>query len=235
MMPLQIYIGWDAREQLAWHVLAHSILSRTSYPVSLIPLHQQTLRQVGLYQREPDHAATTEFSLTRFLVPALSGFKGYSLFLDCDMLCQANILNLFYVAMSNPWKSCWIVKHDYIPKTLLKMDGCPQTTYPRKNWSSVMLFNNELCRGLTAQFVDSASPADLHRFAWVPEHELGELSPTWNWLVGEYRPKPDANILHYTLGGPWFPDSAPGPEADRWIKECEHLGITKKEAVCTSY
>jgi hypothetical protein len=104
------------------------------------------------------------------------------------------------------------------------MDGQRQTVYPRKNWSSVMLFQNSLCHRLTPEYVNTVSPSQLHRFQWIPDHHLGDLPLDWNWLVGEYEPNPDAKLLHYTLGGPWFVGCAHGPETDRWLAERERLG-----------
>lgn len=214
---LNIFIGWDQREVAAWHTLAHSILTKASEPVNLIPVRQETLRQCGLYWREKDHLASTDFSLTRFLVPFLSKYDGYSVFLDCDILCQVDIAELFAIGYRDPSKAVWVVKHDYTPRTTVKMDGQQQTTYPRKNWSSVMLFNNAACRMLTPQHVRQATPAHLHRFDWLRDEAIGSLPATWNWLVGEYDTNPNAKLLHYTLGGPWFNTYTSTPETDRWV------------------
>lgn len=228
---LNIYIGWDSREAIAWHVLAHSILTRASEPVNLIPLHQGVLRQNGLYWRDVDRLASTEFSLTRFLVPYLSHYEGYSLFMDCDMLCQTDIADLFEIGYRDPSKALWVVKHHYEPKTASKMDGQTQTAYPRKNWSSLMLFNNAACRTLSPKTIQRMTPAELHRFNWIGNESIGALGPTWNWLVGEYQPLANADILHYTLGGPWFKDYVKGPEADRWLEEYQKLQLSTPVAV----
>lgn len=216
---LNIFIGWDQRETIAWHVLAHSILRRASEPVNLVPLRQETLRQCGSYWREKDVLASTDFSLTRFLVPHLSDYKGYSLFMDCDMLCQCDIHELFTVGYRDTSKAVWVVPHDYIPKTAVKMDNQGQTTYPRKNWSSVMLFNNEACRMLTPQYVRTATPADLHQLKWASELSIGHLPDEWNWLVGEYRTNMRAKLSHYTLGGPWFGNLPIDQHGEAWVKE----------------
>lgn len=216
---LNIYIGWDQREAIAWNVLAHSIITRTSEPVNLVPLRQETLRQCGMYWREKDALASTDFSLTRFLVPYLSNYEGYSLFLDCDMLCQADIHELFTIGYRDPSKSVWVVQHDYTPKATTKMDGQTQTTYPRKNWSSVMLFNNAACRSLTPQAVRHAAPSELHQLQWTPFESIGQLSTEWNWLIGEYRYNPSAKLAHYTLGGPWFKTVPVDTHGEQWVKE----------------
>jgi hypothetical protein len=103
------------------------------------------------------------------------------------------------------------------------MDAQAQTTYPRKNWSSFMLFNNAhpVVRALTPEIVNRESPAFLHRFGWISDDALiGELPLEWNFLVGEY-PKPDAtpNAIHYTNGGPWFPGLEQVDYGDLWLAE----------------
>lgn len=224
-MALKIFIGWDPKEVAAWHVLAHSILTRASEPVELIPLHQGVLRQTGVYWRDPDTQASTEFSLTRFLVPYLSNYEGYSLFMDCDMLCQVDIAELFEIGYRDPSKACWVVKHHYTPKTAPKMNGLPQTVYPCKNWSSLILFNNALCRTLSPKTVQQMTPTQLHQFRWLETRAVEPLPPTWNWLVEEYPPLPTARILHYTLGGPWFGEYTEGAEADRWREEYAKIAM----------
>lgn len=217
MTPLRIFIGFDHREAAAYHVLCHSILKHASCPVSITPLVQSQLRQSGLYSREPDVLASTEFSLTRFLVPYLSGYQGYSLFLDCDILCQHDIADLFAIGLDRPEFACHVVKHDYTPSTVRKMDGQQQTVYPRKNWSSVILFNNALCTALSPEYVNHASTAALHRFAWTNDYMIGDLHASWNWLVGEYVQNTEAMLLHYTLGGPWFGINH-GEASQLWIQ-----------------
>lgn len=214
MIP--VYIGWDSREKRAWHTLANSIIAQTSQPVSIIPLKQDVLRWSHLYWRPHDILSSTEFSLTRFLVPYLSNYQGYSIFMDCDMLCQVDLAELLTLVKQEPTKACWVVQHDYTPTTTSKMDGCSQTVYPRKNWSSLIVFNNLLCQSLTLDYVNQASPADLHQFKWIKDSEIGSLPPTWNWLVGEYPENPEAKIIHYTLGGPWFKTYMASRETDKW-------------------
>ena len=49
-MTLQVFVGWDPREDIAWEVCRHSILSRTdTADVSVTPLIQSELRGRGLY------------------------------------------------------------------------------------------------------------------------------------------------------------------------------------------
>lgn len=218
---LQVFVGFDPREAVAFETLAHSIERRSSVPVSIKPLVQQDLREAGLYTRQRGPTESTEFSLTRFLVPALANFHGWSVFMDCDMLCRADIAGL--AAQRREDKAVMVVKHDYVPKTQRKFLDQVQTKYERKNWSSVMLFNNERCRALTAGYVNSASGLELHRFRWVDDALIGDLPREWNWLVTEYDYNPDAKLVHYTLGGPWF-DAYRGCEyADEWFAERESM------------
>jgi lipopolysaccharide biosynthesis glycosyltransferase len=214
---LPIYIGYDPREAVAYDTLAHSIRRRSSVPVSIKPLVQKELREAGLYTRARGPTESTEFSLTRFLVPALAGFEGWSIFMDCDMLCRADIAELFSARQSD--KAVMVVKHDYVPKTQRKFLDQVQTKYARKNWSSLMLFNNEHCRALTPQYVNSATGLELHRFAWTEDRLIGALQLEWNWLVDEYQYNPDAKIVHYTLGGPWFEEYRDCHYSDEWREE----------------
>jgi len=218
---LSIYIGFDPREAIAFDTLAHSIRRRSSIPVSIRPLVQKELRDAGLYRRERGPTESTEFSLTRFLVPALADYRGWSLFMDCDMLCRADIAGLYAARQLD--KAVMVVKHDYVPKTQRKFLDQVQTKYERKNWSSLMLFNNERCRALTPDYVNSASGLELHRFKWVEDRLIGELPKEWNWLVTEYPHNPAAQLVHYTLGGPWFDAYRDCDYAGEWLAERESM------------
>jgi hypothetical protein len=212
-----VFIGYDRREPVAYHVLAHSILRRASIPVSIAPVK---LEQLGcLYTRQRGPTESTEFSLSRFLVPALSGFAGWSVFMDCDMLCRVDIAGIAAEIEGQADKAVLVCKHDYVPKTERKFLNQVQTKYPRKNWSSLMAFNNSRCKALSADYVNKATGLALHRFQWVDDGQIGELPKHWNWLVDEYPATPDAKIVHYTLGGPWFPESRDCDYADEWRDE----------------
>ena len=167
MNPLSIFIGFDSKEPLAFAVAAHSILRRASRPVHIIPLALSSLRNI--YTRERGLTESTEFSLTRFLVPYLSGYRGISVFMDCDVLVQADIYELLVYPLAYPDAAVFACQHDYVPKALTKFDGHEQTKYPRKNWSSVMLFVNERCKALTPEYVNTALGLDLHRFHWLSD------------------------------------------------------------------
>lgn len=238
--PLQIYIGYDSKEPVAYHVLAHSILRRASRPVSIVPLALSMLGHV--YTRPRGALETTEFSLSRFLVPYLSCYEGFSLFLDCDMLCQEDIFDVFMHVAADPYKAVYCCQHDYIPRQEAKFLGQPQTAYPRKNWSSFMIFDNARCLALTPEYVNTATGLQLHRFQWVNDAAIGSIALDWNWLVGEYSQRPDGSyahmfgetrvvyeppwepkMLHYTLGGPWFDDTARCDHSEEWRTEFDSL------------
>ena len=218
---LQIYIGYDPRESVAFYTLAHSISRRSSVPISVAPLVQSQLK--GLYRRARGPTESTEFSLTRFLVPALSEYRGWSVFMDCDMLCRANIAELAAYTERHPEKAVLVCKHDYVPKTERKFLDQVQTKYARKNWSSLMIFNNERCRSLGVDYVNTASGLDLHRFAWLDDGAIGELPLEWNWLVGEYAYNPAARIVHFTIGGPYFDAYRDCDYAGEWFAEYESM------------
>lgn len=218
---LRIFIGWDSREPLAYAVLADSILRHASVPVSITPLSLSSLRRI--YTRARGSTESTEFSLTRFLVPWLSSYAGMSLFLDCDMLCQADVLDLLLYPLADPGKAVYVVPHDYTPRDATKFLGQVQTAYPRKNWSSVMLFDNAKCTALTPEYVNTATGLELHRFQWLFDEQIGALPIDWNHLVGEYEPNERAKLLHWTLGGPWFPDHCEVDHAELWRAAYQRL------------
>jgi hypothetical protein len=218
---LNVYIGYDPNESIAFYTLAHSILRRASIPVAIAPLMRSQLRDV--YTRSRGPTESTEFSLTRFLVPYLSDYRGWSVFMDCDMLCLADIGELAQEIDRQRDKAVLVCKHDYVPRTERKFLDQVQTKYARKNWSSVMLFNNARCRALTPAYVNSAAGLDLHRFNWTDDGSIGELPLEWNWLVGEYDHSLDAKIVHYTLGGPYFDDYRDCDYAAEWFAEREAM------------
>lgn len=229
MTDLRIFIGYDAREAVAYHVLAHSILSRASAPYSITPL---ALPQLGrAYTRGP--GGSTAFTFTRFLVPYLSNYEGLSLFLDCDILVQADITEVLLHPLLDPGRAVYVCQHDYVPRQSVKFLGAPQQAYPRKNWSSVMLFDNARCKALTPAYVNTASPADLHRFAWLSDAQIGSLPLEWNYLVGEDNQSPEPpKAIHYTNGGPYFPEYAGCDFADAWFAERDAmLSVAVPEAV----
>jgi hypothetical protein len=221
----RVFIGYDPREAVAYHTLAHSILRRSSIPVAIAPVMQSQLK--GVYTRGRGPTESTEFSLTRFLVPALSGFEGWSLFMDCDMLCRADIAELASFTGRAADKAVLVCKHDYTPGPARKFLNQVQTVYPRKNWSSVMLFNNARCWALTPDYVNGATGLELQRFQWTRDEAIGDLPLEWNWLVGEYQRNPDAKIVHFTIGGPYFDEYRDCDYAEEWFEEHRRLNYAQ--------
>lgn len=221
MDTVKVFVGYDSREDIAWQVCRHSMVRHASAPLSVIPLRQDSLRELGLYTRPADASASTEFSLTRFLTPFLSAQDGWVLFCDCDFLFTGDVLEVFEGL--DPYKAVYCVQHDYTPVHAVKMDGKKQTTYPRKNWSSFMLFNcaHPDVQALTPDVVNAASPAFLHRLEWIKDPAaIGNLDVQWNFLEGEYaKPAQTPRVIHYTNGGPWFAEWCDCDYADLWLEE----------------
>lgn len=214
---INIFIGFDRRESVAFNVLSHSIHKHASQPVSITPLMLSQLN--GLMWRERNPLQSTDFSFSRFLVPYLSGYKGWSVFMDCDMLMVDDIVKLLEHRDDN--KSVMCVKHDYTPKEEIKFLNAAQTKYEKKNWSSVMLFNNEKCQKLTPDYVNNASGLDLHQFKWLADDsEIGEIPKKWNHLVGfdEVVPASELSLIHFTTGGPYFNQWADCDYSKEWFE-----------------
>lgn len=213
MTPLKIFIGYDQRESISFHTLAHSILSKTTVPVSITPIKRSAL--TAIHSRPSDPKQSNEFSFTRFLVPYLCKYEGWALFMDCDMLCRVNIKELFDLADES--KAVQVVKHEYVPKDEFKYLGAKQYAYPKKNWSSLILFNNHACRALTPEYVNTAQGFELHQFKWLgDDSRIGGLPKEWNHLVGEYPENPNAKIVHWTIGGPYFYEYARAEYAEEY-------------------
>lgn len=201
-MKIKIFIGYDSREKIAFHVLSHSIISNSSVPVSITPINLNNFKK--FYNRIKGKKDSTEFSISRFLTPYLSNFEGYSLYMDCDFIILEDLAKLFRFIRKGPNKNVWCVKHKYIPKDRSKFLKEKQFIYEKKNWSSFMVFNNKKCKILTPKFVSHASGLHLHQFKWTNEKLIGSLPKKWNILVGENKIPKKFNALHYTLGGPYF-------------------------------
>ena len=213
---IRIFIGFDPREAVAFNVLAHSIQARASVPVAIAPVALSQLRQV--YTRERDALQSTDFSFSRFLTPYLSDYSGWSLFMDCDMLMRDDIAKLW--ELRDERYAVQVVKHDHRPRERTKFLGAVQTAYAKKNWSSVMLFNNSQCKALTPEYVNTASGLELHQFKWLESDAMiGELPHRWNHLVGYDAPDDDIALAHFTIGGPYFPEYENCPLADQWRAE----------------
>jgi lipopolysaccharide biosynthesis glycosyltransferase len=215
MKPIPVFIGYDPREAVAYHTCANSIIRSASRPVAIIPL---ALNLFNDYE-ETHTDGSNHFIYSRFLVPHLMEYTGHAIFIDGDMIVRDDIVELW--EQRDVTKDVQVVKHDYQTRMTEKYLGAPNENYPRKNWSSVILWNCNSFpnRKLTPDFVQQSTGSFLHRFTWLDDERIGELSREWNWLPDEYGPNPDAKLLHYTLGTPCFHEFATTPMADEWHRE----------------
>lgn len=213
MIP--VFIGYDTRETVAYHVCANSIIRHSSSLVGLHPLAPNTIKTY----EEKHTDGSNNFIYSRFLIPHLMYYNGWAIFLDGDMLIREDITELWN--MRDESKAVMVVKHDYKTRLTEKYLGAKNENYPRKNWSSVILWNcgHEANRVVTPEFVQNATGAQVHRFTWLHDDLIGELPIEWNWLPDEFGRNDDAKLLHFTLGTPCFHDFATSPMADEWHRE----------------
>lgn len=230
--PFRVCIGYDQREHDAYVVCRSSLLRHSSIPLFINRLDIRNLEQAGLYTRpyktengqmvdERDgRPFSTEFAFSRFLVPLLAMYDGWSLFCDSDFLFTADIAELLPL-IDNKY-AVMVVKHQYIPTETVKMDGVRQAAYPRKNWSSFILWNNAhpSNKRLNLANVNNNSGRSLHGFEWLADEEIGEIPLTWNWLSGISMPLEEIpKAIHFTLGIPTMPGYENSPYADLWGDE----------------
>jgi hypothetical protein len=213
MIP--VFIGYDVREAAAYHVLGQSIINRTTEPVAIVPLADRMLRGFD-GQRD----GTNSFIYSRFLVPELMDYQGWAIYCDGDMLLRDDLAKLW--ALRDDSKAVMVVKHDYHTKHRQKLIGtpmeCDNADYPRKNWSSLILWNcgHPRNRIITKEYVSEAPGSSLHRFQWLGDDLIGELPREWNWLVGEYGLSADAKLVHFTYGAPCFSHYSRCDYASEW-------------------
>lgn len=232
----KVFIGYDDREQAAYHVAANTITRHSRDQVDIKALKHRELRKQGIFRRpwliESDTGLyrdlidnkpfATQFSHTRFLVPYLADFKGWALFMDCDMIFTCDIRELF--ALKDDKYACMVVKHNHRPKDGNKMDDQPQTQYYRKNWSSFVLWNcgHPKNKFLSPARVNALTGTELHTFSWLDDFDIGHLGFEWNWIENcSPVVKPIPKVIHYTEGGPWFDDYQDVLYGDLWIQEYE--------------
>ena len=222
-MNIPVYVGYDSREDIAYQVCKHSITRRE--PGAIVKsLKQKDMRESGLYTREIDKLASTEFTFTRFFIPYLQNYQGWAVFCDCDFVWTVPTTDLKQYC--DPDKAVVVVQHDYTPAEGTKMDGKQQHIYPRKNWSSMILWNcaHPKNKVLTPELLNKETGAFLHRFQWLEDEDIGSLPHHYNWLVGWYKEPQDGKpkIYHWTEGGPWFVDN---------YFDCEYADVWKKETI----
>ena len=209
---INLYVGYDEREAIAYHVFCHSVIKNTSIPVKITPLVLSQLKEFN----ETHQDRSNDFVYSRFLTPYLNEFDGWAIFADGDMICQADLKEL--IGMADPNKAIMVVKHDYQTKASIKYLGNINENYPRKNWSSVILWNcsHPKHKILTPEFVSNQTGKFLHRFSWLDDNDIGELPIEWNWLACEYEKNTEAKLIHYTLGTPCFKDFRDTDMAEIW-------------------
>lgn len=215
MKPLNIFVGYDGDvEPVAYAVFCQSVIEKASVPVSFTPLALNTLK--GYTETHTD--GSNAFIYSRFLVPYLMDYSGYALFVDGDMIVRADVAELLNYLEADPSKAVWVVKHDYTTKHPVKYLGAKNEDYPRKNWSSVMLFNCHAWRNkdLTPEYIMKATGKQLHRFEWLSDNLIGELPKEWNWLADEYEYNDFAKLVHFTLGTSCFKDYQDKAYSGEW-------------------
>ena len=212
MKPIPVFVGYDPREAIAYHTCVNSIIRNATAPVAVVPV------ALNLFQdyTETHTDGSNQFIYSRFLVPHLMNFTGHAIFIDGDMIVCGDIVELWNLRDAS--KDVQVVKHDYKTKLSEKYLGSKNEDYPRKNWSSVILWNCNSFpnRKLIPGFVQKATGAELHRFSWLEDDRIGELPPEWNHLVGVNPPNNSASIVHWTLGGPWFEEYSNAEYASKW-------------------
>ena len=215
MNIISIVVGFDQKEAVAYHVFCQSILDKASLPCEFLPLAENTLSEY----KETHKDGSNKFIYSRFLTPYLKKFSGWAIFADGDMICNTDIKELW--EKRDPTKAVQVVKHDYKTKRNIKYLGNKNEDYPRKNWSSLILWNCEhpKNRVLTPQFIQSKQGSYLHRFSWLHDDDIGELDKHWNWLAIEYPVSETAKLIHYTLGTPCFLEFRDTEMSEKWINQ----------------
>lgn len=215
MRPIPVFVGYDPREAIAYHTCVNSIIRHSSVPVAIVPVALNLFKDYT----ETHTDGSNQFIYSRFLVPYLMDYTGWAIFMDGDMIVRGDIADLWELKECN--KDVMVAKHDYKTRMPVKYLGSPNQDYPRKNWSSVILWNCNSFpnRQLTPAFVQKSTGSELHRFAWLDDSRIGTLPLEWNWLPDEYGPNESAKLLHYTLGTPCFHEFADTPQGSEWHRE----------------
>ena len=211
---INIVVGFDQREAVAYHAFTQSVIEKSSLPVSFIPLAINTLYEY----KETHNDRSNDFVYSRFLTPFLNDFRGWAIFADGDMICQADIKELW--DLRDDTKAVLVVKHNYQTKSFKKYLGNINENYPKKNWSSLILWNCEHPKHkiLTPEYIAKQTGKYLHRFSWLNDHDIGEIPKEWNWLAIEYPVNLEAKLIHYTLGTPCFKDFRETDMAAEWLE-----------------
>jgi len=211
---VDIVVGFDQKESVAYHTFAQSVIENSTIPTRFMPLNIGSLTNY----KETHKDGSNDFIYSRFLVPYLMNFNGWAIYADGDMVCLEDIKKLW--DLRDDKFAVQVVKHDYKTKIKTKYWGNKNEDYPRKNWSSLILWNcNHLSHKiLTPKFIQQKTGAFLHRFSWIKDEEIGELEKEWNWLAMEYEEKNDINLIHYTIGTPCFEEYQNKSLSSYWKK-----------------
>jgi hypothetical protein len=229
---IKVFIGYDSNESVAWHTMASSIYRQSSKPIAITPINLKNLESI--YTRARDPKQSNEFSFTRFLVPYLCNYEGWAIFFDCDQMLRTDIVRIFDVLQHQPDKAVYVVKHTYEPRNDIKYLNTVQYKYPRKNWSSVVLWNCGHKKNLVVnpEYVNTSEALLLHRFGWLEDDEIGELDVRWNWLVGEYDDPPhDVKNVHWTVGGPYFNEYKNSDFSNEWLDELGNINYCQQRVI----
>lgn len=220
MTPIRVFVGYDNRLPVAFQTLVHSITQRCSKPVTFCPINLNNITDI--FNRPANNLQSTEFSFSRFLTPYLSNYEGWSIFMDNDIILLDDIAKLY--DLRDEQYSVMCVKHDHHPTEKKKFMGSVQTSYEKKNWSSVMIFNNAKCKKLTPEYVNTASGLELHQFKWLDSDEqIGALPLEWNYLAAYTEENEgrvsNPSLVHYTIGGPFYPEFQNTEFSTEWFEE----------------
>lgn len=216
---MRIFIGHDSKFPQATKVCKKSMQNYNSN-LDITFLEKEHLKKYNFYGREDVSGESTEFSFTRFYVPMVCNYDGIAIFCDNDFLWKCDPTEMIKYLGD---KTIAVVKHKYYEAIGTKMDGVKNKSYPRKNWSSLIIYNCSKLKHLTKEYLDNASPADLHQFAWVGDNEIAEIPRSYNHLVGHYKKHNRIKALHYTNGGPWFEEYKNAEQSAEWWKIYESL------------
>lgn len=220
MIP--IFIGYDSREDINFRVLEHSLRKFSTQPISICPIRLPDLS----FYKETHSDGSTQFSYSRFLVPYLMNYTGWAIFMDCDIVAQDDVSQLWSYKDSRYAILC--AKHSYKTSKKVKFLNNQNRNYDRKNWSSVMLINcgHPAVKILDPGFIENTTGEILHQFKWIDEELIGSIPLEWNWLVDEYGTNNEAKLIHYTLGSPMFNECKDTPMSSNWITELNDLQST---------
>ena len=216
---IDLAVGFDQREAVAYHTFVQSVIENASIPVRFMPLDIKSLKTYN----ETHTDGSNDFIYSRFLVPHLMNFKGWAIYADGDMICVEDIKKLW--DLKDEKYAVQVVQHNYKTKVTKKYWGNKNENYPRKNWSSVVIWNcgHDKHKILSPNFIQNQTGSFLHRFHWLNDDEIGSIDNKWNWLAMEYEEKKEVNLIHYTIGTPCFREYSNKSFSSYWNKSFSNL------------